>query len=54
MSEQPEPILVRASINLPGLSLGALAWVDPEAPYIATCLEYGYLQPLEEEPGGSS
>ncbi len=36
-------VKVRATINLSGLGVGATAVVDPEAPYIAMCLEQGYL-----------
>jgi hypothetical protein len=46
-----------ASINLPGLPLGREVRVDPGDPYVAECLERGYLQRLatrgdvdDEEP----
>lgn len=30
---------MRATVSLPGLPVGMLALVDPEMPFIATCLE---------------
>jgi hypothetical protein len=39
-------VRVVASINLPGLPLGTEARVDPGDPYVAECLEHGYLQRL--------
>lgn len=36
---------VRATVNLPGLSVGSLALVDPERPYIKTCLDSGMIVP---------
>jgi hypothetical protein len=39
-----EKIWAQATISLPGLPLGRDALVDPSDPYIADCLERGYLQ----------
>jgi hypothetical protein len=33
-----------ATINLPGLPLGREEYVNPDDPYVAECLERGYLQ----------
>lgn len=46
-------IVVRSTINLPGLPAGRTANVDPSKPYIARCLAAGYLVDLfpEENSG---
>ena len=44
-------MIVRATINLPGLARGQEAEADPEVTYIATCLEAGYLVEVETESG---
>lgn len=44
-----ERIWVRATISLPGLSLGREALIDPGDPYMADCLARGYLQRLTAE-----
>jgi hypothetical protein len=36
---------VRATVNLPELQVGTLALVDPEMPFIRTCLDAGLLVP---------
>lgn len=41
-----------ATINLPGLSQGEYALVDPRVPYIATALEARYLVPVDSPYGG--
>lgn len=43
---------VMATINLPGLSQGEYALVDPRVPYIATALEARYLVPVDSPYGG--
>lgn len=43
-------ILVRATIKLAGIPLGAVGHVDPRSPYIAACLARGYLVPVEYPP----
>jgi N-acetyl-anhydromuramyl-L-alanine amidase AmpD len=39
-------IEVRATISLPGLRCGEVAWVDPADPYVTDCLAGGHLVPL--------
>lgn len=49
---QISPILVRATVHLPGLAVGQRVWTDPTAPYVAMCLRAGYVvqvSPSEEE-----
>lgn len=36
-------IAVRATINLPGLRHGRVAIANPEEPYVAECLRWGWL-----------
>lgn len=43
-----ETLLVRSTVNLPGLRLGQQAFVDPEDPYIKTCLEGQLVVPVGE------
>jgi hypothetical protein len=38
-------IEVRATINLPNLGHDQIAIVDPSIPYVAMCLEHGYVVP---------
>lgn len=40
---------MRATIGLPGLPLGREVLVDPSDPYMANCLERGYLQRIQTE-----
>lgn len=42
-------MIVRATINLPGLRRGEEAEVDPQVPYIARCLEARYIVEIEPE-----
>lgn len=46
-------VWARATVNLPRLTVGTRALVDTADPYIAECLEAGYLvhdsAPLEQE-----
>lgn len=39
-------ILVRATVNLPGLKVGQFANVDPDDPYIADCLRTELVVPV--------
>lgn len=41
-------ILVRATINLPGLPAGQQAMADPEDPDVKACLEATYLVVVDE------
>lgn len=43
---RPQYILVRSTINLPGLSAGEEALVDPTASYIQDCLRAQFIVPL--------
>lgn len=43
-------LLVRATINLPGLPRGEEVLVDDEDPYMADCLKTGLLVPVEKTP----
>jgi hypothetical protein len=50
-------VWVRASIHLAGMRPGQVEYVNPDDPYVAECLEGGYLQRLatrgdvsDEEP----
>lgn len=45
---EPEKLLVRSTISLPGFPLDAVGYVDPRVPYISGCLEKGYLTPVTE------
>jgi len=42
-------ILVRATVNLPGMHQGTEALVDPEVPTIRSYLEVSYLMPVTED-----
>lgn len=42
-------MIVRATVNLPGLQRGKMAETDPEVPYIARCLAAGYLVEVDTE-----
>jgi hypothetical protein len=44
-----ELVLVRATVNLPGLVCGQEALVDPSVPYIAECLEARLVVPADTE-----
>lgn len=48
--EAPVEILVRATINMPGLPAGATALVDPRVRYIKQALRMKYLvrEPVQE------
>lgn len=44
-------LLVRSTIALPDIGMGALVYVDPRVPYIAGCIARGFLVPVVvEEP----
>lgn len=43
---QQARILVRATINLPGLNAGETALADPTEPYIQDCLRAQFIVPL--------
>jgi hypothetical protein len=43
------PVQVRATINLTGLTVGQVVYVDPNSPYIAECIEAGLLVPVKAE-----
>lgn len=45
-----EFLLVRSTIHLPEIGMGAVGTVDPRIPYIAGCLERGFLVPIGEPP----
>lgn len=47
--EDSEGIIVRATVNLPGLRAGAYELVDPHDPYIAGLLKATFLVPAEDE-----
>lgn len=46
-----DPVLVRATIKLPGLACGQEAMVDPEIPYMANALKMGALIRLDGKGG---
>lgn len=39
-------MIVRSTVNLPGLPAGRTAKVDPSKPYIQRCLRAGFLTPV--------
>lgn len=43
----PAPVVMRATINLPGAPHGTLVTVDPAraSPYVKRCIDAGYLVP---------
>lgn len=41
------PIMVRATVHLPGLAVGQIVWTDPSVPYVAMCLRVGYVVEVE-------
>lgn len=41
-------LAVRATVNLPGVRVGNVVWVDPENEYVASCLDAGFLVPEDE------
>lgn len=43
------PILVRATVHLPGLAVGQTVWTDPSVPYVAMCLRTGYVVKVNPE-----
>ncbi len=43
----PTLVLMRATITLPQLSVGEVVSVDPSVPYIADCIEAGFLVEVE-------
>lgn len=51
-SEKPmpsvKPIQIRATVHLPGLGLGQIAWTDPTVPFVAMCLRTGYIVRVNE------
>lgn len=47
--DDSEGIVVRATVNLPGLRAGAYEVVDPTDPYVAGLLAATYLVPAEDE-----
>lgn len=36
-------IEIEATVNLPGLRRGRVAWTNPKVPYVALCLEAGFV-----------
>ena len=42
-------IEVRATVNLPGLKRGEIVWVEPDNPYVRSCLEARLLVAIETE-----
>lgn len=46
----PPEVEVRATIHLPGLRVGDVAWINPVLPYEAECLAAGYLVLVDPPP----
>lgn len=51
-TNEPDLVLVRATINLPKLPCGQEAHVDPTVPYIRQALRAGFLVPVVPGRGG--
>jgi hypothetical protein len=49
VSDEQEPVLVRATINLAGLRVGEYALVDPRDDYIKDALGADHLVVVDEE-----
>lgn len=47
--DEPDTVVVRATVNLPGLRVGSVVRVDSADPYIAGLIAATYLVPVEEE-----
>lgn len=52
----PCPLLVRATVNLDGLTVGNVAWInpcDPDADYARMCLENRLVVPVDPQPAAA-